>query len=142
MSNDFRSGLEEALGGLKRALIDAYSMHGQPLAIMDADTYTFASVTTSDFEVWTKVTRPGADGEGGGVVTTKLSYFPSDDPEATQRWQASFESIRNTVDEMFRAWKYCPTPADFAAICDSVSVSAGDLTPTLEAGRAAVVRGP
>ncbi len=106
--------LSSALGKLKRAAIDA-SMRGRDYRVT-GDNYTFSYPGVPG-----TITRPGADGEGGGVVIAIPLEHPragaSDDLIAQTKQNLAdtlatvWSNIRAAIDSAVDAWHDLPKPA-------------------------------
>jgi hypothetical protein len=102
------SEIPDLIKDFKRAAIDAY-MRTLPYAwSIEGDHYEISSSSTN-----TKVTRPGADGEGGGDWSSNnfiANIFTGGSND--EEYKGAFDSIRSRIDSAIEPWLTLPDPAD------------------------------
>jgi hypothetical protein len=106
--------LDTLIGKLKRAAIDAYMRDGG--WDVQSDKYEISS-RGPDFTV----TRPGADGEGGGNWESNDAFgdlFGILDRD--EEFQSAFGDIRERVDNAMQPWFNLPDPAEIAPLVESM----------------------
>lgn len=103
------ANLNTLIGQFKQAAIDAWMKTEDPAAWNVAgDKYEDNS------SVDTTVTRPGADGEGGGNWESDWigSLFGLHDRD--EEYQRAFNNVRTRIDNAVNKWKQLPDPATIA----------------------------
>lgn len=139
MDGAFEDQLDPLLGKLKRALIDAYMVtEWRPNAEIAASTYTYEksvllAMSGPSGSYRATISRPGANGEGGGVFTverTDTHYQDLEMPDEagmTARIQTAFGDIRASVEDLFKPWRSLPNPVDIEAVGQDAALLAGRL---------------
>ncbi|QAY72517.1 hypothetical protein ET445_03335 [Agromyces protaetiae] len=112
------------VGEFKRAAIDAY-MRTQPYAwSIDGDHYEISSSSTH-----TKVTRPRADGSGGGDWSSDnfiAEWFTGGAQD--EQWGDAFDTIRKRIDGALEGFLDLPDPRELDAHIESCRTVARDLS--------------
>lgn len=111
--------LESLIGPLKRAAIDAYICSESFLGIwgfkINGDEYSYTHPSTG---YWgpnvERISRPDANGEGGGGWQMHVPMAPDPDDEPN-RYVDDFDNIRSRIDTALEPWKDLPDPTDIAA---------------------------
>lgn len=103
-------------GRLKRAAIDAY-MKDEDYDVHDSF-YSHQAVV-SEFPVSYHVSRPGEDGQGGGVFEIHDAGSRTDDGK-TRQFQSNFDRIRGRVDSALNKWDVLPDPGDYELHIESL----------------------
>lgn len=105
MTDRAYENLPTLIGELKRAMIDAY-MKSQGWDVRDGNYNMSSSSTSYD------VTRPGADGEGGGDWDWNGMFDIGNDGQDA-KWMGAFDQVRSNVDATMKPWLDLPdTEAD------------------------------
>lgn len=133
-SDAFEVELNELLGPLKQAAIDAY-MCSECMCFIEGDSYCFAQ------DPYQMVTRPDGQGNGGGEYSGGSAWrdFAEevfDGNRATKGYKDSFKNIRTMIDNLFDSWKTLPNPEAIGAYVDyyrvkviaSLAQSTGEIT--------------
>jgi len=133
-SDAFGVELNELLGPLKQAAIDAY-MCSECMCFIDGDSYRFAQ------DQYQTVTRPDGQGNGGGEYSSgsawgDLAEDLFDGDKASKGYKDSFNNIRKMVDDLFHSWKTLPNPETIGGYVDdyrvkviaSLAQSTGEIT--------------
>ena len=109
------SEIPQMIREFKRAAIDAY-MRTLPYAwSIEGDHYEISSSSTN-----TKVTRPGADGEGGGDWSSNnfiANIFTGGSND--EEYKGAFDSIRSLIDDAIAPWLSLPDPSDIATAVEN-----------------------
>lgn len=120
-------------GPLKRAAIDAY-MWSEGWSTL-GDTYM-----KSDPEAWYSftVTKPDANGEGGGTFTRNSGGSEDDQGDD---FKDAFDQVRGRIDDALDRWKYLPDPTEINTLVESMraanktlAISAGVIDGTAQGG--------
>lgn len=115
---------------LKRSAIDAW-MHAGGWSRSDDRYSEWLPGEISDTHHY--VTRPGADGEGGGKWSSDSIYFGIDifgtvDRE-TKKFREKFAEIRKRIDDAVEPWKDIPDPETIDEVVESCRQVMRDLSP-------------
>ncbi len=128
--------LDVLVGRLKQSAIDAWmgGLSGGQWMLRPAR-YEMLSGSAIYF-----VTRPGSDGEGGGLFgcETPETLGTPPDLERAGGYEAQFAGIRATIDTIVEPWRFLPDPNEIAAVvesCKDVTVKLAG-TATTSAGEA------
>lgn len=117
-ANDY---LADLIGPLKRAAIDAFMCRGNLGGLgweITADRYTNISVGSGQTGMTEEVTRPGADGEGGGDSKTVIAMCP--DRHDPGKYANDFDAIRSRIDEAIQRWSSLPDPGEIVPLVESM----------------------
>lgn len=117
---DTYANLDSLVGELKRAAIDAY-MVGQGWDL-EGDKYNMSSSSNSY-----DVTRPGSDGSGGGDWDWN-GFFDIGNDGQDAKWRASFDTIRDRIDEAIKPWRYLADPDALGDLAESMRLVNGRLS--------------
>lgn len=107
---------DDKVGPLKRAAIDAYmKSHSGGHWQITEDKYV---IDTSDTDNY--VTRPGADGEGGGDWETDNFIADLFGVDRDDEFQSAFNDIRSEIDGALAPWRWIPEGSDVAPLVESM----------------------
>ncbi|MBM9460720.1 hypothetical protein JK386_12470 [Nocardioides sp. zg-536] len=138
MSEYSTGTLKTLVGKIKQAAIDAFMCEetwggsdgvGISGWTIQGDLYFYVHPTSGSFgPITEEVTRPGADGEGGGRWKMRVPMAP--DPDEEDRYVDDFDSIRRRIDEVFEPWftREIPDPDAFDAPIGHLQAAIADLT--------------
>lgn len=125
--------LDGAIGPLKRAAIDAYmcsnNWGGFAGFKLDGDKYVFhhpnlgGNMFGSPVE---EVTRPGADGEGGG--DWKMRIPMAFDDEEQGKYADEFQQVRDRIDAALQRWTWLPEIAPVHDLVERVRQASGTIS--------------
>ncbi len=106
--------LDVLIGELKQAAIDAWMRTAtRPDWTARGDVYRVLGTGNMDY-MDDRVTRPGADGRGGGDFTSGGEYRAAE----STRFKTQFETIRATIDELVAPWLDLPDPNTIATVVE------------------------
>lgn len=109
--------LPDLTGKLKRAAIDAY-MKSQQWEIQ-GEHYEIPGNSTN------KVTRPGANGDGGGDWSGEFFQEWFVGGSRDEEFQGAFNDIRSKIDGLLKPWKDLPDPGEFDGMVESMRKANG-----------------
>lgn len=105
--------LDSLIGPLKRAAIDAYMRSdgwGPWKWQIRDDYYEYIHPSAGTFGPTTEeVTRPDADGNGGGDWRMRIPLAPDPDQEPG-KYAPDFDTVRGRIDDALERWKDLPDP--------------------------------
>lgn len=100
MTDRTYENLPTLIAELKRSAIDAY-MKSQGWHIDDGTKYHLGD---------SNVSRPGADGEGGGDWSW-IGFWDIGNDGQDAKWRAAFDAVRSDIDDTMRRWLDLPDTA-------------------------------
>lgn len=111
MTDATYANLSTLKGELKRAAIDAY-MVSQGWKLYDAGATHYWRGDNGD-DPGESVSRPGANGEGGGdwAANKIKEFFVGDSRD--EEWSGNMATVRSRVDGYLKPWEDLPDPATF-----------------------------
>lgn len=102
---------------LKRNAIDAY-MRSEGYRLMGDSRYSNYSYGSVETGISESVTRPGPDGEGGGVWTRENGITEGRD--LGDDYKDAFDNVRARIDVALDPWEYLPDPTEIESLVESM----------------------
>lgn len=117
--------LDTLVGALKRAAIDSYMCSGSSSGStwQRSEDYYYLHYY-DEYAGGEKVTRPAADGSGGGAWTKSGSETGSNET----KYLPNFDAVRSAIDaELAKGWLDIPDPAAVSGLVEAMRLTNGHL---------------